>query len=395
VSNEVFPTLPGLTWNIEREDEWSNSNRMSGSGRSFTRAMWTYPVRHYRLEFEFLRAGAEGELQQLVGFFNRHKADFETWLFDDPLDNTATNQLFANGSGALSSYQLLRDFGGHQSPVFSLNGAPQIYRNSGNWRGTDLFSPMDVHNRFANSQDAVLWSSFQLGGVPQVMSPQIAAPDGTQTGSAIVEGGGNSEHAVDSYTPFTLGPGLYTHSCYMRSIYSGERMGALGMFSAGSNDNYARFNFATGAATVQAGSGSAGMVDAGNGWWRCWLTANVTDTGGPIHRIGIVKPSAPGYRQAYAGDGANGLRVWGMQLQPGVLTRYVPTTGAAVIAPPDYTLSPTGLVTLREALAIGASLRWYGKYYQRCQFKTGRLGYKQFMENLHAAKSVEFKTIKP
>jgi uncharacterized protein (TIGR02217 family) len=128
VSNEVFPSLPGMTLNIEREDEWSNANRQSGSGRSFTRAMWTYPVRHYRVEFEVLRSGADAELQQLVGFFNRHKGDYETWLFDDPMDNTTSGIAeFAVTDGVTQAFQLKRPFGGAIAPVFDLNGAPLIY----------------------------------------------------------------------------------------------------------------------------------------------------------------------------------------------------------------------------------------------------------------------------
>jgi hypothetical protein len=194
----------------------------------------------------------------------------------------------------------------------------------------DLWIDEGGTNKFARSQNIVGWTSFQLRAVPQVI-PSFTAPDGTQTGDAIVEDTSNFEHAVDSYEQFGSGPGVYTISVYMRSIYATDRMGALGMFSASSNNHYARFDFLTGAATVQIGGGTAGMVYVGDGWWRCWLTANITDPGAPIHRIGIVKPSAPGYRQAYTGDGTNGLRVWGMQLEfgsgPG---RYIPTTTAAV-----------------------------------------------------------------
>jgi uncharacterized protein (TIGR02217 family) len=128
MSNEIFPTLPGLTWNVERVHEWKNAVRESDSGRSFSRSLWTYPVRHYSLEYEFLRSGAQAELQALVGFFDRHKGDFDTWLFDDPLDN-ATNGIaqFGTTDGVTQAFQLKRSFGNSTWPVFEIKGTPVIY----------------------------------------------------------------------------------------------------------------------------------------------------------------------------------------------------------------------------------------------------------------------------
>jgi uncharacterized protein (TIGR02217 family) len=128
VSNEIFPVLPGLTWNIEREHEWRNAVRESDSGRSFSRAMWTYPVRHYKLEYEFLRSGAQAELQALMGFFDRHKGDYDTWLFDDPLDNaTSAITQFGTTDGVTQTFQLQRTFGNASWPVFDIKGTPVIY----------------------------------------------------------------------------------------------------------------------------------------------------------------------------------------------------------------------------------------------------------------------------
>lgn len=127
MSDLVFPALPGIGWDIDRSWEWKNAGRDSESGRSFKRAMWTTPRRHYRLRIDVLRSGAEAELQQLVGFFNRHKGSYETWLFDDPIDNTATQQTLGASDGTRVNYQLVRAFGGHQQAVFDLNGAISLY----------------------------------------------------------------------------------------------------------------------------------------------------------------------------------------------------------------------------------------------------------------------------
>jgi hypothetical protein len=210
MSNETFPVLPGLTWNIERKHEWRNAVRESDSGRSFSRAMWTYPVRHYRLEYEFLRSGAQRELQTLMGFFDRHKGDFDTWLFDDPVDNTAASVQIGLGTGAAQSYQLLRSFGGALSPVFDTYGEVQL--SVSDWRGTERLSSKTRQNLMLQS-DADSSVSPWFKGANQTRVGKTTAPDGTSTATVYNAATGGNAYIAQSGS-------LAAAVVYIASIYA-------------------------------------------------------------------------------------------------------------------------------------------------------------------------------
>lgn len=128
MSNAVFPMLPGLAWNIQRTPIWSTNRKQSVSGRRFAAANMSYPLRKYRLSFEVLRgAGGYSELQTLVGFFNARGGRFDTFLFNDPLDNTVSAQTFGTGDGSTRTFQLVRAFGGFVEPVYAVNNLAALY----------------------------------------------------------------------------------------------------------------------------------------------------------------------------------------------------------------------------------------------------------------------------
>lgn len=129
MSNLILPALPGLKWSTFRSPVFDNVTKTTDSGREFTRIKWPTPKWLYKREYEFLRAGAEQELQTLVGFFNKHYGNADSWLFDDPDDNTAVDQLFGAGNGVTLQFQLLRALGGFYEPVRELNGSPVIKLN--------------------------------------------------------------------------------------------------------------------------------------------------------------------------------------------------------------------------------------------------------------------------
>lgn len=118
MSNLVFPSLPGLKWSSFRTPMWSNTVKTTDSGREFARAAWSSPRWAYRLQYEFLRADSNAELQQLVGFFNKHRGNFDTWLFLDVDDSTALDQQIGTGDGVTTQFQLLRSYGGFFEPVY-------------------------------------------------------------------------------------------------------------------------------------------------------------------------------------------------------------------------------------------------------------------------------------
>lgn len=132
MSNDVYPDLPGLSFGVQRTPMFKTGLAETDSGREFSRAIWSAPKWRYRLKYEFLRSAASyAELQLLVGFFCRHQGRYDTWLFDDGDDNTATGVQFGTGNGTATVFQLTRSFGGYVEPVYELNGATTVYSNTG------------------------------------------------------------------------------------------------------------------------------------------------------------------------------------------------------------------------------------------------------------------------
>lgn len=126
MSDAVFPSLPGLKWNIKRASLWKTLKQESVSGKEMSVALMTYPNRRYSLAYEVLRAGAEAELQTLEGFFNLRQGSHDTFLYSDPDDSAVTDQSFGTGDGSTTVFYLARTRGGFTEPVQALNGAPTI-----------------------------------------------------------------------------------------------------------------------------------------------------------------------------------------------------------------------------------------------------------------------------
>lgn len=128
MSNAVFPTLPGLAFSIQRNPVWATQVQDSASGRQYTLSKRLYPLWHFKLPFEVLRAaGGFTEWQTLVGFINARRGRYDDFLYQDPRDYQVTNQQFGTGDGTTKTFQLTRTLGGFQEPVGGVNtGASTI-----------------------------------------------------------------------------------------------------------------------------------------------------------------------------------------------------------------------------------------------------------------------------
>jgi uncharacterized protein (TIGR02217 family) len=129
-SNPVFPStsLPGLALPVIRTPIWATLSQQSLAGVDVPNEPWTYGRYRWSVHFEFLRQGAAfGELQNLMGFFNRMAGRFGVFQYDDPQDNTApTDQPFATGDSTTVAFQLVRTRGSFIEPVFAVNTITNI-----------------------------------------------------------------------------------------------------------------------------------------------------------------------------------------------------------------------------------------------------------------------------
>ena len=130
MSNAVFPVLPGLKWGVVRHPSFSTTKKKAVNGREYRAANMIYPEYVYKLSYEFLRDLRSGvdELRTLEGFFLQRYGSFDSFLWTDPDDNSATAQQIGTGDGTTTAFQLVRSWGGFTMPVYDVNGAPQIYK---------------------------------------------------------------------------------------------------------------------------------------------------------------------------------------------------------------------------------------------------------------------------
>lgn len=141
MGNAIFPTLPGLSWSSIKAPTFSTRVQKSVSGKELRAAYYSTPIWKFSLTYEFLRANATQELQQLVGFFNARQGSFDSFLYLDPTDNVVSQQVFAVGDGVTTRFKLSRNLGGFSEPVAALqllasiqvNGADFPWANNANW----------------------------------------------------------------------------------------------------------------------------------------------------------------------------------------------------------------------------------------------------------------------
>jgi len=129
MSNAVFPTLPGLTWDIKRSPEFSTTIVKGADGGETRIGNWVYPLWHWTLTYELLRDDATAELHTLLGFFLSRQGKLDDFLLRDPDDCSVVNQTIGIGNGVTTIFQSSRTMGGFSEPIKELNGIPTIYIN--------------------------------------------------------------------------------------------------------------------------------------------------------------------------------------------------------------------------------------------------------------------------
>jgi uncharacterized protein (TIGR02217 family) len=134
MSNNLFPALRGLEWNVERTPLFNTLLFEAASGKDATCALWSFPRYQYKMSYSWLNDNVTQDMRTLVGFFNLALGQWDSWLYKDPIDNSVTGQSIGTGTGSLATFQLVRTWGPSSSfpfvePIQNLNGNPQIYVN--------------------------------------------------------------------------------------------------------------------------------------------------------------------------------------------------------------------------------------------------------------------------
>lgn len=127
MSNDIFPVLAGLDWNVSRSPEFSTQVKRAVSGKELRGAFRQYPLWIFSMSYNVLRDDLlNNELRTLAGFFLVRKGMFDSFLYTWTADSTVTDQVFGVGDGVTTSFQLVRSFGGFVEPVQNVNAIANI-----------------------------------------------------------------------------------------------------------------------------------------------------------------------------------------------------------------------------------------------------------------------------
>lgn len=127
MSNEVFPSLPGLTWPQSKTPVFNTQVQTSDALRNWRVGRALYPQYKRRLVYSYL---SQSDYETMAAFFKKRRGRLDSFLFEDRDDYlVATPQVLGTGDGVQRSFQLLRALGGFVEPVGPVKGTPVIRVN--------------------------------------------------------------------------------------------------------------------------------------------------------------------------------------------------------------------------------------------------------------------------
>jgi hypothetical protein len=164
-----------------------------------------------------------------------------------------------------------------------------------------------------------------------IIANTTTGPNGTLTADSFIENTATALHQCSFQSSAVVG--INTATIYAKP--NGRNWLNLNIAAA---SNYGVwFDIQNGVVgTIQSNIISASITNAGNGWFRCIVTAN---TGVLSPRISLTL-STGNNNLSYLGNGTSGLFIWGAQLVTGSSAReYFPTTDRLNVPRLDYTNS--------------------------------------------------------
>lgn len=159
MSDELFPELPGLEWDLTKTPIFNTKIMTSVNGRELRASYQAVPKYEITMSFAFLRENkGRKELQQLEGFFLERRGSFDSFLFKMP-DDYHFECVFV-GDGLTTTFQLYKKFHTLHTPVSHTKAEenekvdPYFWNKDGSKRFWE-----SVHTpKIWNDEDDLFWS---------------------------------------------------------------------------------------------------------------------------------------------------------------------------------------------------------------------------------------------
>ncbi|MDP4164653.1 MAG: DUF2460 domain-containing protein [Bacillota bacterium] len=120
MSNAVFPSLEGRSWNSEKTPIYEDTVVITTRAGIEKRAAYSmYPRYIFSISYEIIEDNKkiDGDFQRIIGFFLARHGNFESFLYEDPDDHQIVNQVIGIGDGMTKSFQLIRTLGEYAEPI--------------------------------------------------------------------------------------------------------------------------------------------------------------------------------------------------------------------------------------------------------------------------------------
>jgi hypothetical protein len=387
MSNQVYPVLPGLKFDVKKLPQFASLYQESVTGKDNVIALRAYPIYNFDLQYEAVRdTAAYPEFDSLFGFFLARQGRFDSWLFNDPDDNSVTQQLIGVGDGTNTTFQLLRTLGGFTEPVYWVNTLTGVYSSA--FAGPAQMNLLLQAAAFDNAS----WSKANT----TVLADATTDPMATSTADKLRETAVTNQFSTSQQigAGVAVSPGsVNTFSVFLKSA---ERTAAYvtmqnpGYTSGvGVHINLSNGTISAPVVTGTAGGAAVAVTSFGSGWYRVSVTCSVDGAATqPVCAVYIEQ--SYGSISAYAGTAGNGIYLFGAMFERGA----IPSTGylGTVAAVYNWSVSSSGLVTFTAQPPPNLTqVTWTGTYYFRCRFMEDALEFNKFARDLWDLSKVAFK----
>ena len=156
--SNIFPDLPGLSWNRKKTPLWSTKVQTAASGKELRASYYSYPKWQFSLSYEVLRDTGQAEIQSLIGLFNACKGSYDYFLYTDSDDCAVTGQSFGIGDGSTKTVGLVRSYGGFVEPIGAVNGTPTIYINGSSTSAYTITNNVLTFTSAPSSGSVLTWT---------------------------------------------------------------------------------------------------------------------------------------------------------------------------------------------------------------------------------------------